>query len=84
MRGLSERCARRVLPRCKRRPQAVGDLLPELYRRGLALGDFELALRGVFGDGAPLSPSSLARLKGQWQAADETWKTRRLDDLTVV
>jgi transposase-like protein len=62
----------------------VGELLPDLYLHGLALGDFELALRGLLGDGAPLSPSSLARLKGQWQGEYEAWKKRRLDDLNVV
>jgi len=48
------------------------------------LGDFELALRGLLGDGAPLSPASLLRLKTQWQGEYETWKQRRLDDLEVV
>jgi putative transposase len=36
------------------------------------------------GDGDPLSPSSLARLKGQWQGEYETWKKRRLEDLNVI
>jgi transposase-like protein len=36
------------------------------------------------GDGAPLSPASLLRLKAQWQAEYETWKQRRIDDLEVV
>jgi putative transposase len=62
----------------------VGELLPRLYLHGLALGDFELALRGLLGDGAPLSPASLLRLKAQWQGEYETWKRRRLDDLEVV
>jgi transposase-like protein len=84
VRGLSERFESRVLPLFKRRTQEVGALLPELYLHGLALGDFELALRGLLGDGAPLSPSSLARLKAQWQVEYETWKQRRLDDLNVV
>jgi putative transposase len=84
VRGLSERFESRVLPLFKRRTQEVGNLLPELYLHGLALGDFELALRGLLGEGAPLSPSSLARLKGQWQSEDETWKQRRLDDRNVV
>jgi transposase-like protein len=84
VRGLEQRCKSRVLPLFKRRTQEVGALLPELYLHGLALGDFELALRGLLGDGAPLSPSSLARLKGQWQVEYETWKQRRLDDLNVV
>jgi transposase-like protein len=84
VRGLEGRFASRVLPLFKRRTQEVGDLLPELYLHGLALGDFELALRGLLGDAAPLSPSSLARLKGHWQVEYETWKKRRLDDLNVV
>lgn len=84
VRGLSERFESQILPLFKRRTQEVSTLLPELYLHGLALGDFELALRGLLGDGAPLSPSSLARLKGQWQSEYETWKHRRLDDLNVV
>ena len=59
-------------------------MLPQLYLHGLALGDFELALRGLLGDGAPLSPASLLRLKAQWQGEYEAWKQRRLDDLEVV
>jgi putative transposase len=84
VRGLEQRFKSRVLPLFKRRTQEVGALLPELYLHGLALGDFELALRGLLGEGAPLSPSSLARLKGQWQVEYETWQKRRLDDLHVV
>ena len=37
--------------------------MPELYLHGLSQGDFELALRGLLGAGAPLSPSSIARLR---------------------
>jgi transposase-like protein len=84
VRGLEQRFESRVLPLFKRHTQAVGEVLPDLYLHGLALGDFELALRGLLGEGVPLSPSSLARLKGQWQAEYETWKKRRLDDLNVV
>jgi putative transposase len=84
MRGLTERFVSRVLPLFKQRTKEVGELLPQLYLHGLALGDFELALRGLLGEGAPLSPTSLLRLKAQWQAEYETWKKRRLDDLEVV
>jgi putative transposase len=84
VRGLSERFVSRVLPLFKRRPREVGELLPALYLHGLALGDFDLALRGLLGDAAPLSPTSLARLKAHWQLEYETWKQRRLDDLEVV
>src|SRR5499425_1350944 len=77
VRDLNERFVSRVLPLFKRQTNKVGELLPQLYLHGLALGDFELALRGLLGEGAPLSPASLLRLKTQW-------KQRRLDDLEVV
>ena len=67
-----------------RRFEEVGRLLPELYLHGLAEGDFDLALRGLLGDGAPLSASSVARLKGVWQADYEAWRTRALTDLEPV
>lgn len=84
VRGLAERFVSRVLPLFQRRTKQVGELLPRLYLHGLALGDFELALRGLLGDAAPLSPASLMRLKAQWQLDYEAWKQPRLDDLDVV
>lgn len=84
VRGLAERFVSRVLPLFRRRTKQVGELLPRLYLHGLALGDFELALRGLLGEAAPLSPGSLARLKAQWQLEYAAWKQRRLDDLEVV
>lgn len=84
IRDLKERFVSRVLPLFKRQTKEVGELLPQLYLHGLALGDFELALRGLLGEGAPLSSSSLIRLKTQWQTEYETWRKRRLDDLEVV
>src|SRR6185312_8077976 len=84
IRDLNERFVSQVLPLFKRQTKEVGELLPQLYLHGLALGDFELALRGLLGDGAPLSPASLLRLKTQWQGEYEAWKQRRLDDLEVV
>ena len=84
VRDLNERFVSRVLPLFKRQTKEVGELLPQLYLHGLALGDFESALRGLLGEGAPLSPASLSWLKTQWQLEYETWKKRRLDDLNVV
>jgi putative transposase len=84
VRGLSERFESRLLPAFKRRTKEVGRLLPELYLHGLAQGDFDLALRGLLGDGAPLSAPSIARLKAGWHAEYELWKTRSLEDLEVV
>ncbi len=84
VRDLEERFESRILPLFRRRTEEVGDLLPELYLHGLSLGDFELALRGLLGEGAPLSESSVARLKEKWQAEFESWKRRSLGDLEVV
>jgi transposase-like protein len=84
VRGLTERFESRLLPAFKRHTEEVGRLLPELYLHGLAHGDFDLALRGLLGDGAPLSAASIARLKAGWQAEYELWRTRAVADLEVV
>ena len=59
-------------------------MIPELYLHGLAEGDFDLALRGLLGEEAALSASTVARLKEKWQGEMEAWQSRRLDDLEVV
>ena len=51
VRGLEARFESQLLPLFKRRTEEVGRLLPELYLHGLAHGDFDLALRGLLGDG---------------------------------
>jgi transposase-like protein len=68
----------RVLSSYQRRSPALKELIPELYVQGLATGDFEPALRGLLGEGAALSPSTIVRLKQQWQAEYEAWRTRSL------
>jgi transposase-like protein len=84
VRGLEERFLSRVLPLFARRTREIGELLPALYLHGLSKGDFELALRGLLGDGAPLSPSSLERLKAKWQDEFEEWTRRSLADRELV
>jgi putative transposase len=73
-----------VLPRLKRRTREGGSLLPTRYVHGLALGDVDLALRGLVGEAAPWSAASLARRQATWPLDDATWKPRRLDDLAGV
>src|ERR671915_75615 len=84
VRGLEERFESRVLPFLARRTQEVDRLLPELYLHGLAAGDFDLALRGLLGEEAPVSASTVARLKEKWQGEEREWKQRRLEGLEVV
>lgn len=84
MRGLEQRFESAVLPLFARRTHQVGELLPQLYLHGLAQGDFELALRGLLGEGAPLSASSIERLRGQWIAEYRAWSSRSLVGLEPV
>jgi len=84
VRGLEERFESRLLPLFARRSREVDQLIPELYLHGLAQGDFDLALRGLLGAEAPISASTVARLKEQWQVARKEWQERRLAELEVV
>jgi putative transposase len=74
VRDLGERFISKILPLFKRQTKQVRELIPELYLHGLASGDFELALRELLGEGAPLSASSIQRLKEKWQGEYEQWK----------
>jgi putative transposase len=84
VRGTEARFESKIIPFFKRRSKEVGHLLPELYLHGLAKGDFELALRGLLGDGAPLSASSIDRLKAKWQLEYAEWKQLDMSKLEVV
>lgn len=84
VRGTEERFESKVLPLFKRRSRELGEMLPDLYLHGLAKGDFDLALRGLLGDGAPLSASSIERLKAKWQFEYEVWKGQDLSSFEVV
>jgi len=84
VRGLEERFESRVLPLFARRTKEVGALIPQLYLHGLAEGDFELALRGLLGEGAPLSKASIRRLRGVWTSEFATWSKRSLADREPV
>jgi len=84
VRNTEERFESRVLPLFVRRTSKVRDLIPTLYLHGLAEGDFDLALRGLLGDGAPVSASTVARLKERWHADYQMWRRRSFEDLEVV
>ena len=84
VRDVEERFESRVLSLFKRRSETVSELIPELYLHGLAHGDFDLALRGLLGEDAPLSPSTVSRLKQKWQGEYEQWLARPLEELELV
>ena len=82
VRQTEARFVSRVLPLFQRRSRELGAVLPE----GLSTNDFELALRWLMGDGAPLSVSSIQRLKTEWQGQYDAWRQRDLSarDLAYV
>jgi putative transposase len=82
--GLEGKFESRVLPLFARQTREVNQLIPELYLHGLAQGDFDLALRGLFGEEAPISASTVARLKEIWQGELAQGKERTLSGLEVV
>ena len=84
VRDTEERFESRLLPLFVHRTREVADLIPELYLHGLSEGDFDLALRGLLGEEAPISASTVARLKDKWNAELAEWRARPLDDLEVV
>ncbi len=84
IRDTEERFESRLVPLFVHRTREVADLIPELYLHGLSEGDFDLALRGLLGEEAPISASTVARLKDKWNAELAEWRARPLDNLEVV
>jgi transposase-like protein len=68
-----------LLPRWARRTRSLDAVLPILYLRGVAMGDFQEALAALLGRDAPnLSPAVIARLKGEWEVDYARWQRRDL------
>jgi transposase-like protein len=68
-----------IVGRYQRVSQSTQRLLAQLYLEGLSTGDFEPVFRALLGETAPLSATSVTRLKAEGQGEYETWRTRRLD-----
>jgi transposase-like protein len=67
-----------IVARYQRRSRTQERLLARLYLEGLASGDFEPVFRALVGETAALSPSSILKLKADWQGEYETWRKRSL------
>ncbi len=83
VRDLEERFESRILPKFMRQSTKVQSVLPQLYLEGLALRDFDRALRGLLGEGAPLSASSIARLKEHWLEEFDEWSNAPIEEEIV-
>ena len=84
VRDTEEQFESRLLPLFVNRTRKVAELIPELYLHGLSEGDFDLTVRGLLGEEAPISASTVARLKDKWNDELAQWRARPLDDLEVV
>ena len=69
-----------IVGRYQRMSEKVRQTLPELYMHGLATGDFGQCLHTLLGEDAPLSESTIVRLKQEWKAEYERWRGRNLEE----
>ena len=51
-----------------------------MYLHGLSEGDFDLAVRGLLGEEAPISASTVARLKDKRNDELAQWRARSLSE----
>ena len=68
----------RIVRRHQRLSDTTHQLLTRLYLEGWSTGDFEPVFRTLLGETAPLSPSSVVRLKSEWLDEFTTWQKRSL------
>ncbi len=69
----------KIVGRYQRMTDEVRATLPDLYLHGLATGDFDQCLHMLLGQEAPLSDSTIVRLKESWKKEYSEWKGRSLE-----
>jgi transposase-like protein len=74
----------KIVGRYQRLSEETRRLLASLYLEGLSTGDFEPVFRELLGESAPLSATSVTRLKAEWREEYERWSRRRLDEHRYV
>jgi len=74
-----------VLPAYLRRTDAIEELIPWLYLKGISTSDFSEALQALVGERAKgLSANVVVRLKEQWAGEYDTWMQRDLSEKQYV
>ena len=74
-----------ILPPYLRKTQAVEELIPWLYLKGVSTGDFSEALQALVGpQAAGLSATTITRLISTWQQDYAAWNRRKLEDKQYV
>jgi len=72
------RCFRsEVLPPYLKKTRRLEAVIPWLYLKGVSTNDFDEALQALFGESVKgLSPATISRLKGAWEAEYAEWRQR--------
>ena len=69
-----------ILPRGRNLTYPTQRLFARLYLEGMSSGNFEPAFRELLGHRAPLSSSTILRLKEDWRAEYTIWRTRPITE----
>jgi transposase-like protein len=85
--GTIELCAPRlretftsnILGKYQRTSASLQQMFPDLYLHGLSSNDFQACFESVLGSQAPLSPSSILRMKASWEADYAQWHKGSLE-----
>jgi transposase-like protein len=76
--GVRFRFISKILPPYLRKTQAIEDLIPWLYLKGISTGEMSDALVHLGFDGTGLSASSVVRMTESWQHDYDDWNKRNL------
>jgi putative transposase len=68
-----------IVRRYQRMSDGVRATIPDLYLHGMATGDFGQCLHKLLGEEAPLSGSTVLRMKETWKQEYQQWNKRELD-----
>lgn len=68
----------KIVGRYQRMTDGIRSTLPDLYLHGMSTGDFGQCLHHLLGEEAPLSDSTIVRLKETWKKEYSEWKRRPL------
>lgn len=68
-----------IVKRYQRMSDQMQQLVPQLYLHGLSTGDFRQCFDAVVGPDAPLSESSILRLKQIWSKEYDAWRKQHLE-----
>lgn len=69
----------KILAKYQRTSPQFEALMPELYLHGLSTNGFEPCFRSVLGESAPLSASSIVRMKQHWEEDYNAWRRQPLE-----